>query len=360
MNEPAMPDKFAETARPAVRFGFSISPGEVRGVGAEVAVAERLGYSRVGIWDSPALYRDPYVALAAVAQATSRISLGTWVTNPLTRHPVVTASAAASIDDLAPGRSYIGIGIGGTGVMHLGYKAARIQHLEEYCLALRSLFADGRATYQGSAIRLEWAAGRRIPLILAAHGPASLRLAGRIADGVVIALGVTPEVIQGCLALVQEGARQAGRSLADLAIWFTCFWFVNPLPGVAQEQGAWAATSFASHFHAADVDSKFVPPEYQAGLVELGRAYDYVTHGSVTAEQRRAYAGLAERLGIKEYLQRRFSFSGTPDEVEVQIRAAVQAGAANFDGAIDALLPEHIERITQWANLVLPRFDPLP
>lgn len=82
---------------PQPRFGFSIAPGESLGVGREVAEAEVLGYDRVGIWDSPALFRDPWVTLASVARDTSRIRLGTWVTNPLTRHPVVTASAAAAL-----------------------------------------------------------------------------------------------------------------------------------------------------------------------------------------------------------------------------------------------------------------------
>jgi alkanesulfonate monooxygenase SsuD/methylene tetrahydromethanopterin reductase-like flavin-dependent oxidoreductase (luciferase family) len=48
--------------------------------------------------------------------------------------------------------------------------------------------------------------------------------------------------------------------------------------------------------------------------------------------------------------------AGTPTEVEEQIRAAVAAGARNFDGAIDADLPEHEPRIDRWAQLVLPRF----
>ena len=40
-------------------------------------------------------------------------------------------------------------------------------------------------------------------------------------------------------------------------------------------------------------------------------------------------------------------FAGTPDEVEAQLRGAAAAGARNFDGAIDADLPEHERRITQ-------------
>ena len=48
--------------------------------------------------------------------------------------------------------------------------------------------------------------------------------------------------------------------------------------------------------------------------------------------------------------------AGSPDEVEKQIRSAIAAGAGKFNGAIDADLPEHRERITSWARLVLPRF----
>lgn len=338
------------------RFGFSVSPGPAAGVAAEAAEAERLGYDRIGIWDSPALFREPWVTLATAARTTERIALGTWVTNPLTRHPVVTASAAATLDELAPGRTYIGIGAGGTGVWHLGLRAARLAELEEYVVAVRSLLESGRARWQGEDVRLDWAGPRRIPIIVSAHGPGALRLAGRVGDGVVAALGVLPEVVAASTALVEEGAGEAGRSLADVDVWFTCFWFVDEQPGVAAERGAWAATAFAVHFAKWGVDGRFVPPEHAEGIVELGRAYDLGTHGSVPREQQEQYARLADELGVGEYLRRRFVFAGTPDEVERQIRAAMSAGARSFDGAIDAPLPEHRERITAWARLVLPRF----
>ena len=120
--------------------------------------------------------------------------------------------------------------------------------------------------------------------------------------------------------------------------------------------GAWAATAFSLHFARWGVEGRFVPEELQNGVVELGRAYDLVTHGAVPPEQQEHYARLADELGVGEYLRRRFVFAGTPDEVEAQIRAAIAAGAGRFDGAIDADLPEHRERITSWARLVLPRF----
>ena len=338
------------------RFGFSVSPGHPGGVAEEAAEAERLGYDRIGIWDSPALFREPWVTLAAVAGSTERMALGTWVTNPLSRHPVVTASAAATLDELAPGRVYIGIGAGGTGVWHLGMKAAKLAVLEEYVLALRALLEDGKARTR--AAKGGWtgpAGGSRSSM--SAHGPASLRLAGRVADGVVIGLGVTPEAVRGSLELLAEGAREAGRSVDELDVWFTCFWFVEQEPGAAAAKAAWAATAFALHFARWGVNGRFVPDEYRDGVVELGRAYDLTTHGAVPPEQQARYARLSEELGVAEYLRRRFVFSGTPDEVEAQLRLAIDAGARNFDGAIDAELPEHRERITKWANLVLPRFD---
>ncbi len=336
----------------APRFGFSVSPGAAPGVAQEVAEAEALGYDRVGIWDTPALFREPWIVLATCAGATQRMSLGTWVTNPLSRHPVVTASALASLDDIAPGRVYLGIGSGDTGVSHLGMKAAPLAALETYVLAVRRLLEQGEADYNGETVRLRWAR-RSIPILMAAHGPRSLRLAGRVADGVICGLGVTPEVVAGCLALIDEGARSAGRRLEDLEVWFVAFWFVDERPGVAQAQGAWAATSLASHFARTGVEGKFVPDAYKDAIQEVGRHYDKITHGAVPDEQKAEYVEFMASLGVTDYLRRRFTFSGTPAEVHQQVQEAMDAGATNFDGAIDAELPEHWQRISQWSRLVL-------
>ena len=191
---------------------------------------------------------------------------------------------------------------------------------------------------------------------MSAHGPRALRLAGEIADRVICGLGILPEVVSGCLELVSEGAESAGRTLADLEVWFTCFWFVDSEPGAALAEGGWAATAFALHFARGRVDGKFVPEEYRDGIARLGEQYDLVTHGKVTGDLKRQYVERADALGIGDYIRGRFMFCGTPDEVESQIRAAMAAGAANFDGAIDADLGEHRRRLGSWAELVLPRF----
>jgi 5,10-methylenetetrahydromethanopterin reductase len=339
----------------SVVFGFSVTPGEPLAVGAEMRRAEELGYGRLGVWDSPALFREPWVTLASVARDTERIRLGTWVTNPLSRHPLVTAACAATLDDLAPGRVYVGIGSGGTGSWHLGLGTAKLADLEAYVLAVRGLLETGGANWRGHALTLPWAGRRRVPIVVSAHGTQSLRLAGRIADGVVIGLGIAPEVVAGSLELVEAGAREADRSLDALEVWFTSFWWVDEEPGRALAEGAWSATAFALHFGASGVEGKLVPDDLKEPLLEVGRAYDLRTHGHPDEEQKAAYVALADRLGVGAYLRRRFLLCGTPAEIEAQVRAAVGAGARNFDGAIDADLPEHERRITRWAELVLPR-----
>jgi alkanesulfonate monooxygenase SsuD/methylene tetrahydromethanopterin reductase-like flavin-dependent oxidoreductase (luciferase family) len=131
---------------------------------------------------------------------------------------------------------------------------------------------------------------------------------------------------------------------------------VDEEPGRARAEGAWSATAFALHFADSGVEHKFIPDELKAPLLQIGKSYDLASHGHPSAEQKAGYVELADRLGVGDYLRSRFMFAGTPAEVEEQIRAAARAGASNFDGAIDADLPEHEERISKWAKLVLPRF----
>ena len=82
--------------------------------------AEALGYERLWAYDSPALYGDVWIALARVAEATQRIGLGTAVLVPNLRHVLATASAIASIEELAPGRLVCAFGTGFTARRALG------------------------------------------------------------------------------------------------------------------------------------------------------------------------------------------------------------------------------------------------
>ena len=90
----------------------------------QVQLAERLGYDTAWITDSHLVCRELWVTLGACAAATSRIRLGPGVTVPHSRHVSVTASAVATLHDLAPGRTVLGVGTGGSSAQTMGLSLA--------------------------------------------------------------------------------------------------------------------------------------------------------------------------------------------------------------------------------------------
>ena len=131
-----------------IKFAATSRPGPRDELVEWVQAAESLGFHRIGVADSPALYRDLWVSLTHVALNTRRLPFGPWVTNPVTRHPVVTASAASALEELAPGRICIGVGSGNSGVYNAGRRAASLASLREYVTTLRSLMTTGEAEYR--------------------------------------------------------------------------------------------------------------------------------------------------------------------------------------------------------------------
>ena len=117
---------------------------------------------------------------------TSRVRLGPLVTNPLTRHLVVTASAISSVDELSGGRAILGLGSGDSAIYTIGAPPATLAGLED---AVVTLGPAHRAASRSTAAAGAWQvhrSTRRVPVYLAAEGPRTLELAGRVADGVIV------------------------------------------------------------------------------------------------------------------------------------------------------------------------------
>ncbi|MEU7858292.1 LLM class flavin-dependent oxidoreductase [Nonomuraea sp. NPDC049141] len=170
--------------------------------------AEELGFDQAWFPDSQLLWRDVFTTLTAAALGTERIGLGTAVTNLATRHPAVLASAARSVAELAPGRFTLGLGVGNSSVGPIGMRPSTGAEI-------RSGFAQLRALLGGESWDFGTATSRLrdplpVPLYLAASGPRNLRLAGEIADGVILLSGVSPETLAGASARVREGASGRG------------------------------------------------------------------------------------------------------------------------------------------------------
>src|SRR5918912_3898436 len=153
-----------------MRFGFMLFTRDLRVVGDVSRLAEARGFNLVGIADSPALSYDPYMALTLTAAATSRVRIGTAVTNVQTRHPLILANLAASLEQLAPGRTFLGLGTGWSGVRHAGAGQTRLADLGDAVRRIRRLLAGETVELNGSAVTLR-AGARPVPILLATSGP---------------------------------------------------------------------------------------------------------------------------------------------------------------------------------------------
>ena len=193
------------------RFGLNrFDARSVDAFAADVRRAEALGWDAALQPDSQLRRRDTYVLLAAAARATERIALGPLLANPVNRHPTVTASSIATIDELAPGRVLLGWGVGDTAVRLAGLRPARVKELEASTRLMRALL-DGEAVEVGAARPARLPHHRPVPIWIAAGGPRTLRMAGGIADGVFIRVGVHQANLATAIEAIRAGAAEAGR-----------------------------------------------------------------------------------------------------------------------------------------------------
>jgi 5,10-methylenetetrahydromethanopterin reductase len=179
---------------------------------------EAAGFHGVGVLDSQMICRDTFVTLALAAAQTSRLTLFPAVTNPFARHASVLAGACQSVEELAPGRFECVIGTGYTAASTIGRKPATLADMRACITAVRTLLAGETHDFQGTPGRLGFAAGRKIPVLMAASGPRAIELAGEIADGVMLMVGFTPGMVSAALEHLEQGARRGGRRLDDLEI----------------------------------------------------------------------------------------------------------------------------------------------
>jgi len=176
---------------------------------AEIELSEKLGYDAVWLGDSQMIWREMYVLLGAAAKATSRVWLGTGVTNPITRLPVVTASAITTLQELSGGRAVLGVGVGDSSVRTLGMKPVTLATLEQFVSEIRDLCSGSPLVTPNGEVRLSFGAPQKCPqIIVAANGPKSLQLAGRIGDGVIFSTGRSHSSFQQAMGHIQVGLKE--------------------------------------------------------------------------------------------------------------------------------------------------------
>lgn len=184
-------------------------------------LAEALGYGHFWVADSQMIWSDCYATLALIAANTSRIRIGTGVAVAGTRPAAVQAAGIATINRLAPGRTFCGIGTGNTAMRIMGHKPIPLAEFDDYLVTLRALMdgEEAEVHWRGATAPTRHlmpdagfvAFSPRIPMYVSAFGPKAMAIAARRGDGVV--LGVPPE--PAAIAAVHRRLREANPDLAD-------------------------------------------------------------------------------------------------------------------------------------------------
>jgi 5,10-methylenetetrahydromethanopterin reductase len=191
--------------------------------GGMVERIEALGYDNLWLTDSSLHARNAYAYLTLAAGRSSTLQLGTAVTNPLTRHPAITATAAATVDEISGGRMILGIGAGDRPLLALGLRPAKLVSVRGSIDAIRALWAGETVSVTDEAFTLDDAHMRvparpSIPIYISASGPKMLELAGEIADGVILLVGLFEEGLSWAIDHVENGATTAGRRRPHVAV----------------------------------------------------------------------------------------------------------------------------------------------
>jgi 5,10-methylenetetrahydromethanopterin reductase len=193
-------------------------------VPAQARAAEEGGAST--LWIACHLFlRDPITTAAIALGATSRIKVALMAMSPYSVHPVFTAMAAATLDEMYPGRVILSLGAGAPADLKAaGLEAEKpLATLAEAIAVSRALFAGELVQFAGQRLQVQGRrlinGGRRIPIVLAASRSNMLALAGKASDGVLISAATAPAFVRACLEQAETGA--AGRPFGKFAIVYT-------------------------------------------------------------------------------------------------------------------------------------------
>jgi 5,10-methylenetetrahydromethanopterin reductase len=309
--------------------------------------AESLGFEAVFFADSHMNNVDAFQVMAMCAARTKMIRVGTAVTNMVYRDPTILAGSFATVNEISEGRAIIGMGTGDGPVYSLGRTATRLADFEAGLRTMRDLLHDRgiavpktKERAAGGTVTLK--AGKRpVPIYISAEGPRTLRVAGRVCDGVILGTGFDTEVLEWARARITEGAAEAGRDLSGIDIMPAGMICVDDDGALARKRVRTRMANRAHHNFRFTFET--VPREELEGVKRFMEAFDI----SKPIEER------VDPELVTDYLVRRFTIAGTPDECVERIRSLEAAGIGRL-----LLTPPNAvynDVMDAWGKRVIPQ-----
>jgi alkanesulfonate monooxygenase SsuD/methylene tetrahydromethanopterin reductase-like flavin-dependent oxidoreductase (luciferase family) len=272
------------------------------------------------------------------------MKLGTGVAVPGLRLASTLAAGMATLNMIAPGRIFVALGTGNTGMRLLGRKPMGLRNFEAYARTVRNLLDGKDAEYehngQKHAIRFMLTdKGYRnlrdpIPMYLAGYGPKAQALAGEIADGLTthVPRGGTLDQI---LANARKGAQKAGRSLdgfhLSVRVNFAVLDKGEPVDSdrIVNEYGPAIMTAMHSvmdrHLEYGEDPPEFLRPIWKDYLA-FHMSRPEAERQKMMHESHNAYVAPDERRFVTPEVIKRFCIVGEPAQVLEQVRELERQG----------------------------------
>lgn len=300
------------TVRIGVAFDGFVTTGEaialakhaVQAGAQSLWVAEHLGY------------REAITTCAAFALAAPEPMLVPTAVSPYLWHPTPTAMALATLDELAPGRAAVALGVGNPMFLQeSGQKLEKpLRAMREFIEAMRQLWSTEPAHMDGEFVRL---AGARlafkpnpIPIYVAAMGPEMLQLAGRIADGVALSAGLSTDSVRKSLALCAQGAAKDERDQKDFRrAGYIFFGTSNDAREAVDTVRAKLAFVMRNKFLAQNIKDSGIPVDHEAVIAAIAK------------RDMQGAAALVPDEAVEA-----FAVAGSPDHCLRRLRDFIDAG----------------------------------
>ncbi|HEU5017560.1 MAG TPA: LLM class flavin-dependent oxidoreductase [Pseudolabrys sp.] len=302
--------------------------------------AERAGFA--GLWFAEnAFARGIMPAAAACALATERLTINAGVFNPFGRHPTMIAMEIGALDELSRGRTTLSLGSGiASATEKIGFDPAKpLPAMRDTLTIVRALLCGKEVDHAGPAfsarrVKLGYTPRPDIPIYLAGRGDLAVKLAGELADGVLISNMCSVAFAARAAALMQSRRKAAGRTgRGEVVQYMPCS--VRRDPDAALAAGKRAVGEMLPGFWAL---GQRVPSAKEALLAGVG-----ISEAEFAAVAVRLRAGEDAADVLDARYAQAFSLVGTPEDCLAAAERYAEAGvselALTFDGpsAIEAI-----------------------
>ncbi len=341
----------------------------------DAKMAEDYGFTHAWFYDSHMCYSDVYATMALCAYHTRTLKLGTFVSILGNRIAPVTAHSIATINELAPGRTILGVGTGFTGRNVMGMPPIQLKTMREHIEVIRDLLSGNEALYREGQIErhikfLHPDHGYinikdPIPIHMASNGPKALQLAGEISDG-WITIGLDPGHIAHSIETIKSAAQAAGRNTSDVYCSnLTTACVLRPgesmtSPRVLRQVGPFAILLLHTNWGPGEMKvGPFAPPS----VAPLAKRYfeEHILKMKTPLDRRYQEMHLGHlvfvRPGEEEYITpdliRTATLTGSAGEIIDRIRELEDAGVTNI--ALNVCGTDAREMIREFGNEVIAK-----